>query len=103
MDVSRCTTSRRHARESIFCFNPESTIYSFKYNALRNPNVMKRHRTGSAFTLVELLVVLAIIAILASLLFPAVSRAKSKARLALCTSNFRQWGLAYRQYADDNQ
>src|SRR5262245_22226580 len=64
---------------------------------------MKRHRPASAFTLVELLVVLVIVAILASLLLPALSRAKTKARLAQCSSNLHQWGLAYRQYADDNQ
>jgi prepilin-type N-terminal cleavage/methylation domain-containing protein len=64
---------------------------------------MKRRRSDSAFTLVELIIVLATIAILASLLLPALSRTKSKARLAQCTNNLRQWGLTYRQYADDNQ
>jgi prepilin-type N-terminal cleavage/methylation domain-containing protein len=64
---------------------------------------MKFPRAGLGFTLLELLVVIAVIAILASLLFPSLSRAKAKARLAQCTSNLRQWGLAYRQYADDNE
>ncbi len=62
-----------------------------------------KHSVGAAFTLVELLIVIAILAILASLLLPSLGRAKAKARSAQCVSNLRQWGLTYRQYADDNK
>src|SRR5262249_49244307 len=64
------------------------------------PRPVTRARSG--FTLVELLVVVAVIGVLAALLLPTLAQARESARRTACASNLRQIGMALRVYVDDH-
>ena len=95
-------------------------MYRLNYNPLRSEpqtgpypvksrQMQDHHTTGiavksrSAFTLVELLIVIAMLSVLLAMLLPAVGQAREKARQALCSSHVRQIGVTFHLYAQDHQ
>jgi prepilin-type N-terminal cleavage/methylation domain-containing protein/prepilin-type processing-associated H-X9-DG protein len=64
-------------------------------------NCQNTHRAG--FTLLELLVSIAIIALLAAILLPAIMQSRAATRRTVCISNLRQWAMAMKMYADTHK
>ena len=71
-------------------------------SSIRNFSVSKRIKSGQAFTLTEMLVVIAVIAILVALLLPVLSAARERGRRVKCINNLKQTGIALQLYADDH-
>ena len=65
-------------------------------------NLKRQKSCDRAFTLIELLVVIAIIALLLSVILPSLRKAKQSAQMVLCRNNLRQWAVAIRSFAMDN-
>ena len=66
-----------------------------------NNNSAMRHRSTGGFTLVDVLVAIAVIGLLIGLLIPALSTVHETSRRVICASNLRQLGLGLQMYADD--
>src|SRR6266513_2443725 len=75
---------------------------STRRNGSERKNFCFAGTAPAGFNVVELLVVIAIVAILATLLLPALTKAKEQGRSSICKNNMRQLNLAMVLYADDN-
>src|SRR5215210_3618089 len=66
-------------------------------------NGVRGAQNSAGFSLIELLVMIAVVVVLAAVIFPALVRAKERARAIKCLSNVKQWTYALHTYMDDNE
>jgi prepilin-type N-terminal cleavage/methylation domain-containing protein/prepilin-type processing-associated H-X9-DG protein len=78
------------------------TTAKFRCGRPTNSRTAQTNHSKHAFTLIELLVVIAIVAILATMLLPALARAKYPSQVINCVSNFKQWNAMCNVYASDD-
>ena len=88
----------------------KASIRSEIFNRERSPmNCLSRRHSSilslnhcRAFTLIEILVVISIIAVLMGILMPALTRVRTQGQSAICRANLRSWGMICRMYADEH-
>ena len=93
-----CFNRRSILNMNQLCYNIRKGEATFKGSTEEN----KMDRRSANFTLIELLLIVAIIMILAGLLLPALNSAMNKGRSAYCVSNLKQAGILMVQYVQDN-
>lgn len=100
--TARCAVTARKARGMLVMAHPATRITTLDRASLPDAAQGRTPRCLHAFTLIELLIVIAIIAILASLLLPVLSAATAKGRQTACLNNLKQLVDGWLMYADDN-
>lgn len=81
--------------------DPEATTQSAFRHGSASSGAGRGRPARGGFTLLELLVVIAVVTMLAALLFPVLSRARARARRTVCLSNMRQLAVAHQLYVQD--